>query len=268
MEKLKEGYEEDPKAQQLIQELSITGTNDRGFSFTDGIIRLKGRVWVGNNSLAQNHILQALHSSGIGGHSGIQAAYNKVKALFAWPKLKDTVIAYVQTCEICQQAKSEHVKLPGLLQPLPVPDRAWSTINLDFIEGLPKSHGFDSILVVIYKFTKYGHFLPLVHPFTALSVAQAYFQHVYKLHGLPEAIVSDRDKVFTSKLWQELFKLSDTKLLMSSAYHPQTDGQTERLNQCLEAFRGVQFILVPKIGVNGLLWQNIGTVPLTILLLA
>jgi transposase InsO family protein len=107
---------------------------------------------------------------------------------------------------------------------------------LDFIEGLPKSHGFDSILVVIDKFTKYGHFLPLVHPFTALSVAQAYFQNVYKLHGLPEAIISDRDRVFTSKLWQELFKLFDTKLLMSSAYHPQTDGQTERLNQCLEAF--------------------------------
>jgi transposase InsO family protein len=138
---------------------------------------------------------------------------------------------------------------------------------LDFIEGLPKSHGFDSILVVIDKFTKYGHFLPLVHPFTALSVAQAYFQHVYKLHGPPKAIVSDRDQVFTSKLWQEWFKLSDTKLLMSSAYHPQTDGQTERLNQCLEAFRGVQFILVPKIEVNGLLWQNIGTIPLTILLL-
>jgi hypothetical protein len=150
--------------------------------------------------------------------------------------LPKSVIAYVQTCEICQQAKSEHVKLPRLLQPLLVPDIAWSTISLDFIEGLPKSHGFDSILVVIDKFTKYGHFLPLVHPFTPLSVAQAYFQNVYKLHGLPEAIISDRDRVFTSKLWQESFKLSDTKPLMSSAYHPQTDGQTERLNQCLEAF--------------------------------
>jgi hypothetical protein len=246
IEKLKEGYEEYPEAQQLIQELSITGKNDRGFSFTDGIIRLKGRVWVGNNSLVQNHILQALHSSGIGGHSGIQATYNRVKALFAWPKLKDTVIAYVQTCEICQQAKIEHVKLPELLQPLLVPDRAWSTISLNFIEGLPKSHGFDSILVVIDKFTKYGHFLPLVHPFTALSVAQSYFQHVYKLHGLHEAIIPDIDRVFTSKLWQELFKLSDTKLLMSSAYHPQTDGQTERLNQCLEAFLRCAIHSCPK----------------------
>ena len=130
----------------------------------------------------------------------------------------------------------EHSKLAGLLQPLPVPDRAWKVVSLDFIEGLPKSHGCSVILVIIDKFSKYGHFIPLAHPHTALSVAQLYFTHVYKLHGLPEAMISDRDRIFTSSLWQELFKLSDTKLLMSSSYHLQTDGQTERLNQCLEAF--------------------------------
>jgi hypothetical protein len=146
------------------------------------------------------------------------------------------VLQFVQSCSICQQAKFEHVNLPGLLQPLPVPDKAWSVVSLYFIEGLPKSQGFDSILVVVDKFTKYAHFLPLKHPFTALSVATTYFNSIYKLHGLPEAIISDRDRIFTSNLRQELFKLSDTKLMMSSAYHPQTDGQTKRLNQCLEAY--------------------------------
>ena len=193
-------------------------------------------MWIGNNLLAQNHILQALHSSAIGGHSGIHATYHRIKSLFAWPHLKETVTAFVQSCDICQKAKSEHVKLPGLLQPLPVPSQAWSTICLDFIEGLPKSGTFNVILVVIDKFSKYGHFLPLAHPYTALQVAQVYFSNVYKLHGLPQAIISDRDPVFTSTLWKELFSLSDTKLLMSSSYHPQTDGQTKRLNQCLEAF--------------------------------
>lgn len=196
----------------------------------------KGRVWIGNNPLAQSHILQALHASGIGGHSGIQATYHRVKALFAWPKLKQFVTSYVQACDICQKAKVEHVRLPGLLQPLPVPQQAWSTVSLDFIEGHPKSGGYDVILVVIDKFSKYGHFIPLAHPYTALSVAQAYFNNIYKLHGLPQAIISDRDRIFTSHLWQELFKLSDTQLIMSSSYHPQTDGQTERLNQCLEGF--------------------------------
>lgn len=86
------------------------------------------------------------------------------------------------------------------------------------------------------KFSKYAYFLPLSHPYTALQVAQTYFNNIYKLHGLPSSIISDRDKVFTSALWQQLFTLSDTKLLMSSSYHPQINGQTKRANQCLEAF--------------------------------
>ena len=91
-------------------------------------------------------------------------------------------------------------------------------------------------MVVVDKFTKYAHFIPLAHPFTSLQVAQAFMNHVYKLHGLPQSLISDRDRIFTSNLWQELFKLTDTQLIMSSSYHPQTDGQTERLNQCLENF--------------------------------
>lgn len=104
------------------------------------------------------------------------------------------------------------------------------------MEGLPSSQGYEVILVVINKFTKFAHFLPLKHPYTALQVAQLFFDHVYRLHGMPAHIISDRDPVFTSLFWQELFRLSDTLLNMSSARHPKTDGQTERLNQCLEAF--------------------------------
>lgn len=185
---------------------------------------------MGNNKFAQQHILQALHASGIGGHSGIHATYHRIKNLFAWPQLKQTVAEFVQQCDVCQKAKVEHVKLPGLLQPLPVPDQAWSTVSLDFIEWLPKSRKWDVILVIVDKFSKYGHFLPMSHPYAAMQVAQLYFNNVYKLHGLPKAIISDRDRVFTSHLWQQLFTLTDTQLLMGSAYHPQIDGQIERLN--------------------------------------
>jgi hypothetical protein len=107
---------------------------------------------------------------------------------------------------------------------------------MDFIEKLPSSQGYDTILVVVDKFSKYAHFMALKHPFSALSVAQLFINNVYKLHGMPTAIISDRDKVFTSKLWQQLFKLANTTLNLSSAHHPQTDGQTERVNQCMETF--------------------------------
>jgi hypothetical protein len=117
---------------------------------------------------------------------------------------------------------------------------------MDFVEGLSKSSRFDTILVVIDKYTKYGHFIPLAHPFTALQVAQDFMEHVYKLHGLPESIISDRDKIFTSAFWRYLFKLTDTQLLMSSSYHPQTDGQTDRLNQCLEGFLRCNVHSCPK----------------------
>lgn len=235
-EKVVAGYADDPQAEQLLTELSIASDSTQDFSLHEGVIRFKGKVWIGNNLLAQNHILHALHNSGLGGHSGIHATYQRVKSLFYWPKMCQTVAEFIQACQVCQQAKVEHVKLPGLLQPLLVPSQAWATVSLDFIEGLPKFGGYEVILAVINKFTKYAHFVPLAHPYTALSVAQAYFTNNYKLHGLPEVIISDRDRMFTSKLWQELFKISDTQLLMSLAYHPQTDGQTERLNQCLEAF--------------------------------
>jgi hypothetical protein len=137
---------------------------------------------------------------------------------------------------VCQQAKVEHVKSPGLLQPLPIPTQPWEMVSLDFIVGMPRPHNCDVILVVIDRFSKFGHFIPLSHPFTALQVAQAFINTIYRLHGLPKSIVSDRDKIFTSALWRELFRLSDTALHMSSSYHPQSDGQTERLNQCLETY--------------------------------
>ena len=123
-----------------------------------------------------------------------------------------------------------------IAQPLPVPKQDWSIMSIDFIEGFPRSNNHNAILVVIDKCSKYAHFLPLTHPFIALQIAQVYFNHVYHLHGLSTPIISDHDRIFTSNLWQELFKLCDTRLLMSSSYHSQMDGQTKRLNQCVETF--------------------------------
>jgi hypothetical protein len=139
----------------------------------------------------QKDILLALHSGAIGGHSGFHATYHRVKHLFSWPGLKKHVKQFVASCSVCQQAKSERVAYPGLLEPLKIPAGMWQVVTMDFINGLPKSSGYDCIMVVVDKFSRYAHFVPLKHPFTALSVAMAFVKEIYRLHGLPEAIVSD-----------------------------------------------------------------------------
>jgi hypothetical protein len=107
---------------------------------------------------------------------------------------------------------------------------------MDFIEVLPKYEGKDTILVVVDKLTKYAHFIAIIHPFTTRTVVQLFIDNVFRLHGLPLVIINDRDRIFTSQLWQDLFKSIKVKLKFSSAYHPQTDGQSERVNQCLENY--------------------------------
>lgn len=109
-------------------------------------------------------------------------------------------------------------------------------VTLDFIEGLPPSSSYKCILVVVDKFSKFAHFIKIAQPFTTHKVAQLFMENVYKLHGMAQALVSDRDKIFASRFWQELFRLSGTDLRLSSAYHPQSDDQTERVNQCIEAY--------------------------------
>ncbi|CAI7881856.1 unnamed protein product, partial [Closterium sp. NIES-54] len=134
-----------------------------------------------------------------------------------------------------QRLKSSTQKKTGLLQPLPVPEQPWQVVSLDFIIGLPStSRGHDSILVVIDKFSKMGHFIPTNATATAEATARLFFDCIITIHGIPATLISDRDPKFTSKFWKELMGLLGTKLAMSSAYHPQTDGQTERLNQVVE----------------------------------
>lgn len=125
---------------------------------------------------------------------------------------------------------------PGLLQPITSPNRIWEEISMDFIDALPMSHGFTTIWVVVDRLSKYAHFIPVKHPYTAASIAQLFMSHIYKLHGLPKSILSDRDPVFLSHFWTELFKRCKVQLNLTSAYHPQSDGQTERVNRCIETY--------------------------------
>jgi hypothetical protein len=152
-------YVTDQQAQDLLTQLAISIPNERGYSLYQGVIRLGSQIWVGDNSALRTKIIAALHCSALGGHSGVQATYSRLKKLFWWKGLKSDVENFVKQCTTCQQAKSERIHPAGLLQPLPIPTGAWQDIAIDFIEGLPRSNGFNSISVVVDRFSKYAHFL-------------------------------------------------------------------------------------------------------------
>ncbi|GMI66177.1 hypothetical protein HRI_000287000 [Hibiscus trionum] len=150
--------------------------------------------------------------------------------------MRKEVRRFVSECQTCQTMKSETMVPAGLLQPLPIPQQVFEDISLDFITGLPRSNGKEAILVVVDRLTKYGHFFALPAKYDAPLVAKVLTSGVVKLHGIPRSIVSDRDPLFTSNLWTELARLQGTELCLSSAYHPQSDGQTEALNRCLKMY--------------------------------
>ena len=144
---------------------------------------------------------------GGGGHSGFLKTLHWVQRDLYWPGLRADVRKYVKECDTCQRLKHETCNPAGLLQPLPIPKRPWVAVSMDFVEGLPKSQMKEVVMVVVGRFTKFFHFVALSHPYTTSKVATLYMQNVFKLHGMPTSIVSDRDPIFTSHFWQELMKL-------------------------------------------------------------
>lgn len=172
-------------------------------------------------------VLLAAHDEG---HEGIQKSLHRLRPDFHLSQARAALQDYIRVCMVCQRNKTEQLHPAGLLQPLAVPSHVWEDISMDFIEGLPKVGGKSVILTVVDRFSKYAHFIPLAHSYTAESVTKAFFADIVRLHGVPASIVSDRDVVFTSRFWKALFAASGSRLHMSSAFHPQMDGQSKAVN--------------------------------------
>ena len=206
------------------------------FTLHNGLLFYKGRIFLSHSSPLKPLVLQHVHNSPCGGHFGYLKTLHRVRHDFFWKGMVKDVKLHVHCCEVCQRVKVSTSNPAGLLQPLSVPNKPWLDISMDFIEGLPKSHGYEVIFVVVDKLTKFVHFIPLSHPYTAVKVAAIFMKNVFKLHGMPKTIVSDRGSIFTAHFWQELFKLQGIELAMSSAYHPQSDGQTKVVNRSLEQY--------------------------------
>jgi hypothetical protein len=200
-----------------------------------GIVWFNNRIVVPKNEDVREQILDEAHLSRYSIHPGSTKMYQDLKQHYWWTKMKIEIARYVAKCDTCRCVKAIHMKTAGPLQSLPIPTWKWEDISMDFIVGLPRTaKGFDSIWVIIDRLTKIAHFLPVKVKYTVATYAELYIARILSLHGVSKTIVSDRGPQFVSKFWEELHKALGTKLLHSSAYHPQTSGQTERVNQILE----------------------------------
>ncbi|WVZ80775.1 LOW QUALITY PROTEIN: hypothetical protein U9M48_028228 [Paspalum notatum var. saurae] len=192
-----------------------------------GVLWFKNRLVVPKDMELRKKILEEAHTSMFTMHPGSNKMYQDLKQKFWWTRMKREIAKYVSKCDVYQKIKADHLKPAGMLQPLALPAWKWEDIHVDFIVGLPRTQkGYDSIWVIIDRFTKSAHFVP--------KYAEIYVSRIVSLHGVPRTITSDRGSLFVSRFWEQLQTALGTTLIHSFAYHLQTSGQVERVNQILE----------------------------------
>ena len=183
----------------------------------------------------KRQILEEAHSSAYAMHPGSTKMYSTMKEYYWWSGMKREVTEYVSKCFIYQQVKAERQKPSRLLQPLPIPEWKWERITMDFVFKLPPTvQRHDDIWVVVDRLTKSTHFIPIREKFSPHKLTELFMNHIVSFHGVPVSIISDRDPQFTPRFWKRLMKKLGVKLNLSTAFHPQTDGQSEKTIQTLE----------------------------------
>ncbi|WVZ97053.1 hypothetical protein U9M48_042617, partial [Paspalum notatum var. saurae] len=201
----------------------------------EGVLWFKKRLVVPKDMELRKKILDEAHTSMFTMHPGSNKTYQDLKQKFWWTRMKREIGKYMSECDVCQRVKPDHLKPAGMLQPLAVPAWKREDIHMDFIVGLPRTpKGYDSIWVIIDRFTKSAHFIPMKTIYHAKTYAEIYIARIVSLHSLPQTITSDRGSLFVSRFWEHLQTALGTTLIQSSAYHPQTSGQVERVNKILE----------------------------------
>ena len=214
---------------------NITGEERKCTKDKEGILRFNSRIWVPNVQELKREILQEAHQSRYSIHPGSTKMYRDLKEYYWWPNMKKEIALWINSCLTCQKVKAEHQRPSGLLQPLEIPEWKWEHITMDFVVGLPLTKGkYDAIWVIVDRLTKSAQFVPINERYSLEKLANLYMKEIVSKHGVPVSIVSDRDPRFTSRFWKMFQECLGTKLNMSTAYHPQTDGQSERTIQTLE----------------------------------
>ena len=232
-------YFEKPSASALATLSPKLRSSIKRFSLNGGLLYYAvdtdeaPRIVVPLDDSLRTRILFEYHDSPLSGHLGREKTFLSLSKDFYWPHMYKWVRKYVRTCEVCQRVKPAPVS-QAPLHPLSIPNEIWKSISMDFVFGLPPDSGYTGILVFVDRLSKMVHLVPVSESITAEATAQHFIQHVFRLHGMPVEVVSDRDPRFTSVFWRTVFSLLGTRLAMSTAAHPQTDGQTERYNRVVE----------------------------------
>ena len=270
IDEIKAAQESDPVMKELKEK--VQSGQEQRFQVYQGVLKLNGRLCVPDVLELKQKILHEAHYAPYNVHLGATKMYHDIKATYWWSGLKKDVAKFIASCLTCQQVKFEHQRPTGLLQELPMPEWKWDRITMDFVVGLPKTRkGYDSIWVIVDRLTKSAHFLPVQTTYTVAQYAQLYIQHIVSLHGVPVSIVSDRGTQFTSRFWQKLQEAMGTQLDFSTAFHPQTDGQSERtiqtledmLRMCVLDFKGSwdQYLPLVEFAYNNSYHSSIGMAP-------
>lgn len=238
IERLQDG---DLETQRRKRAVEVATPGPKGWSIgPEGLMRFKNRIYIPAGNNLRQELLSIHHDDPLAGHFGRTRTLELVQRKYHWPNIDRDVAEYVQDCQVCQGVTAKRHKPYGQLNPLPIPKRPWAEISMDFITGLPEAMfnktPVDAILVIVDRFSKWCLFLPVSKTITAVELAELFHNEVELRYGPPEGIVSDRGSLFTSKFWSRLCYISRVRLRLSTAFHPQTDGQTERMNQTLEHY--------------------------------
>jgi len=229
IKRVQEGDEEVVKAVEELKKAGVKTLKDKEWEIEDGIVMKEGRIYVPEGDL-RREIIQLHHNTPVGGYRGRWKMAELIARNYWWPGVMKEVGRYIDGCDACQRYKNQSEAPAGKLMPNAILEKLWSHISADFITKLPLAQEYDAILVVC------NHFIATTEKTLAEGLAKLFQDHVWKLHRLLESIISDRGAQFAAEMMRELNNLLGIQTKLSTAYHPQIDGQTERINQELEQY--------------------------------